>query len=141
MMMLSAISAASFLSLPITMAWAQEVQNQTFRLDEEFYRFPIFDTLVEVFEQWLLFIVWTWGVVEVIEKEKFRPIYDFTMFYPIAILYLPIKDKMEHIFPVCQEILSSPQVPRFISERVYALSDATRWWYEYGNNVLLLNNV
>ena len=63
------------------------------------------------------------------------------MFYPIAILYLPIKDKMEYIFPVCQEILSSPQVPRFISERVYALSDATRRWYEYGNNVLLLNNV
>lgn len=48
---------------------------------------------------------------------------------------------MEYIFPVCQEILSSPQVPRFNSERVYALSDATRWWYEYGNNVLLLNNV
>ena len=26
----------------------------------------------------------------------------------------------------------TPKYPDFISERVYALSDATRWWYEYG---------
>lgn len=34
-----------------------------------------------------------------------------------------------------------PKYPDFISERVYALSDATRWWYEYGKECLLLNNV
>jgi hypothetical protein len=26
----------------------------------------------------------------------------------------------------------TPKYPDFISERVYALNDATRWWYEYG---------
>jgi hypothetical protein len=35
----------------------------------------------------------------------------------------------------------TPKYPDFISERVYALSDATRWWYEYGKETLLLNNV
>ena len=35
----------------------------------------------------------------------------------------------------------TPKYPDFISERVYALSDATRWWHEYGKEVLLLNNV
>ena len=35
----------------------------------------------------------------------------------------------------------TPKYPDFISERVYALSDATRWWYEYGKEMLLLNNV
>lgn len=34
-----------------------------------------------------------------------------------------------------------PKYPDFISERVYVLSDATRWWYEYGKECLLLNNV
>lgn len=29
----------------------------------------------------------------------------------------------------------------FIFERVYALSDAIRWWHEYGKECLLLNNV
>ena len=31
--------------------------------------------------------------------------------------------------------------PDFISERVYALSDATRCWYEYGKETLLLKMV
>ena len=31
--------------------------------------------------------------------------------------------------------------PDFISEKVYALHAAARWWYEYRNEVLLLNNV
>ena len=35
----------------------------------------------------------------------------------------------------------TPKYPDFISERVYALSDAARWWYEYGKETLLLNNV
>ena len=32
----------------------------------------------------------------------------------------------------------TPKYPDFISERVYALSDATRWWHEYGKEALLL---
>ena len=35
----------------------------------------------------------------------------------------------------------TPKYPEFISERVYALHAAARWWYEYRNEVLLLNNV
>ena len=35
----------------------------------------------------------------------------------------------------------TPKYPDFISERVYALSDATRWWHEYGKETILLNNV
>ena len=35
----------------------------------------------------------------------------------------------------------TPKYPDFISERVYALSDATRWWHEYGKEVLLLKDV
>ena len=35
----------------------------------------------------------------------------------------------------------TPKYPDFISERVYALHAAARWWYEYRNEVLLLNNV
>ena len=35
----------------------------------------------------------------------------------------------------------TPKYPDFISERVYALSDATRWWYEYGKETLLLKDV
>ena len=35
----------------------------------------------------------------------------------------------------------TPKYPDFISERVYALGDATRWWHEYGKEALLLNNV
>ena len=35
----------------------------------------------------------------------------------------------------------TPKYPDFISERVYALHDATRWWYEYRKEELLLNNV
>ena len=35
----------------------------------------------------------------------------------------------------------TPQYPDFISARVYALHAAARWWYEYRNEVLLLNNV
>ena len=31
--------------------------------------------------------------------------------------------------------------PDFISERVYALSDATRCWYEYGKETILLKMV
>ena len=36
---------------------------------------------------------------------------------------------------------SPPKYPDFISERVYALHAAARWWFEYRNEVLLLNNV
>ena len=35
----------------------------------------------------------------------------------------------------------TPKYPDFISERVYALHAAARWWYEYREDVLLLNNV
>ena len=35
----------------------------------------------------------------------------------------------------------TPKYPDFISERVYALSDATRWWHEYGKEALLLKDV
>ena len=35
----------------------------------------------------------------------------------------------------------TPKYPDFISERVYALHAAARWWYEYRDEVLLLNNV
>ena len=35
----------------------------------------------------------------------------------------------------------TPKYPDFISERVYALHATTRWWYEYREEVLLLNNV
>ena len=35
----------------------------------------------------------------------------------------------------------TPKYPDFISERVYALYDATRWWYEYGKEYLINNNV
>jgi hypothetical protein len=35
----------------------------------------------------------------------------------------------------------TPKYPDFISERVYALSDAARWWHEYGKETILLNNV
>ena len=31
----------------------------------------------------------------------------------------------------------TPKYPDFISERVYALCDAARWWYEYGKDCLL----
>ena len=31
----------------------------------------------------------------------------------------------------------TPKYPDFISKRVYALCDATRWWYEYGIETLL----
>lgn len=34
-----------------------------------------------------------------------------------------------------------PKYPDFISERVYALHAAARWWYEYRQETLLLNNV
>jgi hypothetical protein len=44
---------------------------KSFGLDEELYRFSILDTLVEFFEQWLLCLVWTGGVTEVIEEEQF----------------------------------------------------------------------
>ena len=37
---------------------ALEVTMQSLGLDEELYRFPILDALVEVFEQWLLLVVW-----------------------------------------------------------------------------------
>ena len=30
----------------------------------------------------------------------------------------------------------TPKYPDFICERVYALSDATRWWHEYGKDAL-----
>ena len=30
----------------------------------------------------------------------------------------------------------TPKYPDFISERVYALHAAARWWYEYGKEVL-----
>ena len=35
----------------------------------------------------------------------------------------------------------TPKYPEFFSERVYALCDATRWWYEYGKEILLLKDV
>ena len=35
----------------------------------------------------------------------------------------------------------TPKYPDFISERVYALHAAARWWYEYRQDALLLNNV
>ena len=35
----------------------------------------------------------------------------------------------------------TPKYPDFISERVYALGDATRWWHEYGKEALLLKDV
>ena len=35
----------------------------------------------------------------------------------------------------------TPKYPDFIRDRVYALSDATRWWHEYGKEVLLLKDV
>ena len=35
----------------------------------------------------------------------------------------------------------TPKYPDFIRERVYALGDATRWWYEYGKETLLLKDV
>ena len=35
----------------------------------------------------------------------------------------------------------TPKYPDFIRDRVYALSDATRWWYEYGKEALLLKDV
>ena len=35
----------------------------------------------------------------------------------------------------------TPKYPDFIRERVYALSDATRWWHEYGKEALLLKDV
>ena len=35
----------------------------------------------------------------------------------------------------------TPKYPDFIRDRVYALSDATRWWYEYGKETLLLKDV
>ena len=35
----------------------------------------------------------------------------------------------------------TPKYPDFISERVYALHAAARWWYEYRDEALLLNNV
>ncbi len=31
----------------------------------------------------------------------------------------------------------TPHYPDFIKERVLALCDATRWWYEYGKNYLI----
>ena len=31
--------------------------------------------------------------------------------------------------------------PDNIKAKVYALADATRWWHEYGKEMLLLNNV
>ena len=31
----------------------------------------------------------------------------------------------------------TPKYPEFISERVYALYDATYWWYEYGKDSIL----
>lgn len=31
----------------------------------------------------------------------------------------------------------TPKYPDFISERVYAFSDATCWWYVYGKDVLI----
>ena len=35
----------------------------------------------------------------------------------------------------------TPKYPDFIRDRVYALSDATRWWYEYGKETLILKDV
>ena len=35
----------------------------------------------------------------------------------------------------------TPKYPDFIKERVLALCAATRWWYEYREEVFLLNNV
>jgi len=35
----------------------------------------------------------------------------------------------------------TPKFPDFIKERVLALCDATRWWYEYGKEALLLKDV
>ena len=35
----------------------------------------------------------------------------------------------------------TPKYPDFIRERIYALRDATRWWYEYRQETFLLNNV
>ena len=46
-----------------------EVTVQALAFDEKLYRLPILDTLVEVFEQWLLCLVWTRGVTEIIEEE------------------------------------------------------------------------
>ena len=35
----------------------------------------------------------------------------------------------------------TPKYPDFIRDCVYALSDATRWWHEYGKEALLLKDV
>ena len=43
---------------------------KSFGLDKELYRLPILHALVEVFEQWLLLIVWTGGVTEIIEEKQ-----------------------------------------------------------------------
>ena len=45
---------------------------KSFGFEEELYRLPILHTLVEIFEQWLLCLVWTGGVTEIIEEEQFR---------------------------------------------------------------------
>ena len=48
-----------------------KVTVKSFGLDEELNSLPILHTLVEVFEQWLLCLVWTGGVTEIIEEEQF----------------------------------------------------------------------
>ena len=53
-----------------TAAIAFKVTVKSFDLDEELYRLSILDTLVEVFEQWLLLIVWTGGVAEIVKEEQ-----------------------------------------------------------------------
>ena len=63
-------------------------------LDEELYRLPILHTLIEVFEQWLLLIVWTGGVTEIEEKEQFCASVSFEELHLAVDAFLGLIDRL-----------------------------------------------
>ncbi len=63
--------------------------------------------------------------------------------YPLSFLCV-IAGFRSALWDACQSKNAeelTPKYPDFISERVYALSNATRWWYEYGKEAILLKDV
>lgn len=67
---------------------------KSFGLDEELYRLSILDTLVEVFKQWLLCLVWTGGVTEIVEEEQFCAAVSFEELHLAVDAFLGFIDRL-----------------------------------------------